>query len=285
MRKLAQALREVLIWLKKEIEKFNPESAWLEAELLIAFVLNKERAFIYTIDFLEEEKIEEIKRLLDLRKKGIPLNYIIKKKEFYNTEFFIEKGVLIPRNETEILIEVAKDSILREGYYRVAEVGVGSGNISITLAKEFENIKIYACDISPKAIKIARFNAEINKVSDKIEFFYGPFIYPLIYRNIDFEILLSNPPYVASYEFPFLQKEVKREPWEALYGGWDGCEFYRTLFKILKDKGKKFVAILEISPFIYKKVLNIVKRFFNNVIVESFEDSLGYKRVLRVVWQ
>lgn len=284
LKKLAQPLREVLVWLNKEIKEINPESAWLEAELLVAFVLNKDRAFIYTIDFLTDEEIERLKKLLDLRKKRIPLNYIIEKKQFYDIELFVEKGVLIPRAETEILIEVTKDTILKEGYKKIVEIGVGSGNISITLAKEFEDIKIYACDISPEAIKVAGFNAKKHGVSDKIEFFFGPLLYPMVHRNVDFELIISNPPYIASWEFPFLQKEIKKEPWEALYGGWDGCEFYRKLFTILKKRGKDFTAILEISPYIYHKVLNILKNFFDSVIIEAFRDYLGHERVIKVIW-
>jgi HemK family putative methylases len=226
-----QALREVLIWLKRELEDIDPDSAYLEAELLISYVLNKDRSFIYTVDFIEEEKIKEIKKLLDLRKKGIPINYILKKKFFYDYEFFTDTGVLIPRNETELLVDVVIDTIKSYSFEKIVDIGVGSGNLAVTLAKKVDKLTIYACDISPNALKIAKINAQKHGVIDRIKFFLGPYLYPIIMRNLQFDLIISNPPYIASWEMPFLQKEVKREPWEALYGGWNGCIFYEDILK------------------------------------------------------
>lgn len=277
-------LNKVLNWLEKELSEIDPETSRLEAELLIAFVLGRERAFIYTVDFLSEEEISKLEYLLNLRKKKVPLPYIIGKKYFYEAELIIRNGVLVPRSETEVLLEVAKSTIKESNIRKIVEIGVGSGNISVSLACEFEHLVIYACDISPLALKIASENAKKYKVFNKIHFFLGPFLYPIIFRQLDFDLIISNPPYIASWEFPFLQEEVKREPWEALYGGWDGCEFYRQIFRVLRGKNSG-IAIFEISPFIFTKVLNIFRRISDNVELKVFNDYLGYNRVIKIAWQ
>jgi release factor glutamine methyltransferase len=278
-----QALREVLIWLKRELEDIDPDSAYLEAELLISYVLNKDRSFIYTVDFIEEEKIKEIKKLLDLRKKGIPINYILKKKFFYDYEFFTDTGVLIPRNETELLVDVVIDTIKSYSFEKIVDIGVGSGNLAVTLAKKVDKLTIYACDISPNALKIAKINAQKHGVIDRIKFFLGPYLYPIIMRNLQFDLIISNPPYIASWEMPFLQKEVKREPWEALYGGWNGCIFYEDIFKELKkmDKG---IFIFEISPFIYNDLVKLINKTFSKIEFYVYKDLSQKSRVIKLIW-
>lgn len=278
-----QALREVLIWLKRELEDIDPDSAYLEAELLISYVLNKDRSFIYTVDFIEEEKIKEIKKLLDLRKKGIPINYILKKKFFYDYEFFTDTGVLIPRNETELLVDVVIDTIKSYSFEKIVDIGVGSGNLAVTLAKKVDKLTIYACDISPNALKIAKINAQKHGVIDRIKFFLGPYLYPITMRNFQFDLIISNPPYIASWEMPFLQKEVKREPWEALYGGWNGCIFYEDIFKELKkmDKG---IFIFEISPFIYNDLVKLISKTFSKIEFYVYKDLSQKNRVIKLIW-
>uniref|UniRef100_A0A7C3ML14 peptide chain release factor N(5)-glutamine methyltransferase n=1 Tax=Dictyoglomus thermophilum TaxID=14 RepID=A0A7C3ML14_DICTH len=278
-----QALREVLFWLKRELEDIDPDSAYLEAELLISYVLNKDRSFIYTVDFIEEEKVKEIKKLLGLRKKGIPISYILKKKFFYDYEFFTDKGVLIPRNETELLVDVTIDTIKSYSSKKIVDIGVGSGNLAVTLAKKIDNLTVYACDISPFALKFAKINAQKYGVIDKIKFFLGPYLHPIIMRNLQFDLILSNPPYIASWEMPFLQKEVKREPWESLYGGWNGCVFYENIIKDLKkmDKG---VFIFEISPFIYDNLVKLIKRTFLKFEFHVYKDLSQKNRVIKLIW-
>uniref|UniRef100_A0A7C3SMY0 Release factor glutamine methyltransferase n=1 Tax=Dictyoglomus turgidum TaxID=513050 RepID=A0A7C3SMY0_9BACT len=278
-----QALREVLIWLKRELEDIDPDSAYLEAELLISYVLNKDRSFIYTVDFIEEEKIKEIKKLLDFRKKGIPINYILKKKFFYDYEFFTDTGVLIPRNETELLVDVVIDTIKSYSFEKIVDIGVGSGNLAVTLAKKVDKLTIYACDISPNALKIAKINAQKHGVIDRIKFFLGPYLYPITMRNLQFDLIISNPPYIASWEMPFLQKEVKREPWEALYGGWNGCIFYEDIFKEFKkmDKG---IFIFEISPFIYNDLVKLINKTFSKIEFYVYKDLSQKNRVIKLIW-
>ncbi len=280
---MGQPLNKVLSWLEKELKDVNPEACRLEAELLIAFVLGRERAFIYTVDYLSEEEIRKLKFFLSLRRKKVPLAYIIGKKYFYDLELIVKRGILVPREETEILVEVVKSTIEKGNIKEIVEVGVGSGNISISIARQFENIKIYACDVSPIALEVAQKNAKKHGVFNRIQFFLGPFIYPVLHRGLSFDLVVSNPPYIASWEVPYLQDEVKKEPWRAFYGGWDGCEFYREFFKLLKDK-KKGMVVLEISPFIYERVLTLLKRSFDNLVVESFKDYLGYNRVIKIKW-
>ncbi|HOJ93219.1 MAG TPA: peptide chain release factor N(5)-glutamine methyltransferase [Dictyoglomaceae bacterium] len=278
-----QPLREVLLWVRKELEDIDKDSAWLESELLVSFVLNKDRADIYTVDYLSHKQILQLKKLVKLRKQRYPLSYILQKKYFYDAEFLVKKGVLVPRDETELIVDVSIDTIKDFSIKKVLDIGTGSGNIAISIVKALPYLEAYACDISPLSLNLAKINAKRNGVYEKIKFLLGPLLYPVYLRNYDFDLIVSNPPYIASREMPFLQEEVKREPWEALYGGWDGCEFYREIFTILKNF-KKGIFIFELSPFIIEKIKFLIEENFMGYRIDLYKDLLGNERVVRLIW-
>ncbi|PMQ01859.1 MAG: protein-(glutamine-N5) methyltransferase, release factor-specific [Dictyoglomus sp. NZ13-RE01] len=276
-------LRDALNKAKKELEKIGCSESYLEAELIIATTLGVGRVDIYKFDYLNEEQEILFYNLLKKRLQGYPIAYIMKKKYFYDLELVVDSNVLIPRPETEVLLEIAFDLIERKSINSVVEIGVGSGNIVIPLARKFPHLNIYACDISPSAIRIAKRNAEKYKVAEKINFYLGPYLYPFFLRKIDFQLIITNPPYVSAREMVFLPQEVKREPWKALYGGFDGCKFYKEIFREMKSLvGGIFLA--EISEFIGKKIENLVKSYFNNFSFEIYKDYFGKDRIVKLEW-
>ncbi|MEN2984089.1 MAG: HemK/PrmC family methyltransferase [Dictyoglomaceae bacterium] len=277
-------LREALLKAKKELEKINSSASHLEAEILLSLALNVERSYIYLFDYLNDEQERKFNYLLKKRLQGIPINYLQKKKYFYDLELEIEEGTFIPRPETELLLEKSIEIIRDRNINSLVEIGIGSGNIIIPLALRFPNLKIFGCDISSKALKITMKNAKKYGVHDKIELFLGPFLFPIFLRNISVDLVISNPPYISSMEMFLLQKEVKKEPWDALYGGFDGCNFYRELFKEIKTLDK-IIMILEISPFILNRLLEILNLFFKNFSFEVYRDYSDKARILKIECQ
>jgi len=263
----------------EEFKKNKIEFPKLEIEILISYLLGIERYKIYT------EKIEVCKnfvneffKLVEKRKKGIPIQYITKKINFFDSEFKIEKGVFIPRPETEILVEKTIQ-IYKENFYpkkiKILDIGTGCGNIAICLAKNIENCYVVGTDISKKAIKLAKENAILNKVENKIEFRYSN-----IFSDIDgiFEIIVSNPPYVSEIEYEKLSKEVKNEPKKALIAGKDGLK----IIKKILDNATHFIKkdgflIMEIGKGQKEKIEKMVLKGIE--IFDFLNDYSGIERV------
>ena len=209
-----------------------------EAEILLSYFLKKDRVYIFT--HYEEEIDPKILpyyiKAVKKRKEYFPLEYILKKVSFYSQEFYIEEGVLIPRPETEILIDKILENVDKNQSYNIAEIGIGSGVVSIILAQKLKNSRFFATDISKKAIKVANKNIQKFNLQNKI-FIRECSYLECVDEKID--IIVSNPPYIAkNYK---LDKNVTYEPKEALYGGERGDE---TLKKIIDLSIKKDVSLL-----------------------------------------
>jgi release factor glutamine methyltransferase len=273
---------EILTLLKigAEILKENKiESSQLEVEILLSFLLGIEGYKIYT-EKIEVDKnfVNRFLKLIEKRKKGIPIQYITKKVNFFDSEFKIEKGVFIPRPETEILVEKTIQ-IYKENFYpkkvKILDIGTGCGNMAICLAKNIENCYVVGTDISKKAVKLAEENAILNNVENKVEFRYSN-----IFSDIDgiFEIIVSNPPYVSETEYEKLSKEVKNEPKKALIAGKDGLKIIK---KILDDVSnflkKNGFLIMEIGKGQKGK---IERMNLKGIEISGFlDDYSGIKRV------
>lgn len=213
-----------------------------------------------------------------------PVQYIIGKTEFCGLEFLVNEDVLIPRPETEMLVESTL-GILKEGRRAGDELSIldlctGSGNIAIALTKNLHDCKIVASDISKNALLTARRNAAMNGVSEDINFVESD-----LFRNIEgrFDIIVSNPPYIARHEFPELQQEVLKEPRIALDGGEDGLDFYRRIITDapghLKDNG---YLIVEIGYGQLRSIENIIRGVTGMKPVEVKKDFNGIDRVVVV---
>lgn len=209
----------------------------LEAEILLSEALKKERLWLHMY-YYEEVEATAFMRMLALRKNHIPIEYIIKKAGFYSQEFLVDEGVLIPRPETELLVDIASEKIGREGHRNIVEIGTGSGIISVVLAQKHPNLYITATDINEKAIALAKKNARKFSVDNRIQFVHTSFM-----EGIDgeFGMLVSNPPYIAD-DFQ-LEKHLESEPRNALFGGEKGDEIIKTILDIALERGIPTVAM------------------------------------------
>jgi release factor glutamine methyltransferase len=208
----------------------------LDAEVLLAHALRISRAGLYSR--LHEPPpagtVDAFSKLLRRRARHEPLHYITGVREFWSLEFTVDPQVLIPRPETEVVVETAlqlfSQSAIRNRQSVILDVGTGSGCIAITLAKELPQAEVWAADISPDALRIARENARHHSVAARIRFLQGDLFLPVAEKRGSFDLIIANPPYVAQSELATLQPEVRDwEPPLALDGGLDGLDFYRRL--------------------------------------------------------
>ncbi|MBT1279103.1 peptide chain release factor N(5)-glutamine methyltransferase [Thermoanaerobacter sp. CM-CNRG TB177] len=213
----------------------------LEAELLLAhcFKINRTALFLRREEEISKEQLERFLEFVNMRKSHIPYQYIVKKQYFMGLEFFVDENVLIPRPETEILVEEALKRLKRGDV--VLDIGTGSGAIAVSIAKYFPDCTVYAVDISKKAIEIAKHNAKKQGVLDRI-FFIESDLFCNLPPNLKFDFIVSNPPYIKKREIELLQEEVKKEPIVALDGGEDGLFFYKKIIReapfYIKSGGK-----------------------------------------------
>ncbi|QIV78859.1 peptide chain release factor N(5)-glutamine methyltransferase [Fervidobacterium pennivorans subsp. carthaginiensis] len=222
-----------------------------EALLLIGKAIGKKKEYViaHFYDECPEEFLGTIIALFEKRLTGYPLQYIIGEVEFYGRMFYVEEGVLIPRWETEGLVDLSLEYIRKYKLRKVLDIGVGSGVIAISIALECASdkelsalgVEVLGTDVNEKAIALARKNA--MRYSIKCDFRLGEFAEPFRNDWDSIDMIVSNPPYVR--KDVTLQKELEFEPQEALFGGEDGLEFYREFFKRYDTSGK--IVIMEIG--------------------------------------
>jgi len=213
-------------------EKHSVESARLTIELLLAHLLNKKRLDLY-LEFereLEENALRELREMVKRRVAGEPIQYIIGVAEFCGWKFAVDRRVLIPRPETELLVE----AVFSRNPRVIVDVGTGSGCIAISLAKKLASCEIHALDASRDALEVARRNASLHKVEKSIRFFPSDLL-AVLSDSFRADAVVSNPPYIAVGEVAKLPKEVRDfEPVQALVAGEDGLEIIRRLVKDAK---------------------------------------------------
>lgn len=227
---------------------------------------------------LPPEIEREYLRLILKRKRGFPLQYIVGKTEFWSTELKVRRGVFIPRPETELIVEKIVEFAKGKSFL-IADIGTGCGNIAIALSKELLESKIYATDISLRAIKLAKENARINGVEERIIFLRGDLFEPLKDLKKSFDIICSNPPYIPEKDRKNLPREVVEfEPEKALFSGKDGLDFLRRFVKtaplFLKEKGRVYV---EFGDGMEKEVLFLFRDWSG---VEVYKDLHQKPRVI-----
>ena len=220
---IKQAITKGMIMLKSN----NVESPKLKARLLLQYVLDKPRQYIIVYDNKEIDKQQQWQYFVNIEKltKGIPLQHITHRQEFMKMDFFVDENVLIPRPDTEILVEEVIKIAQKYNSPRILDLCTGSGAIAISLKKFVPNADITAVDISEKALEIAQKNAK--KLETKINFLKSDLFDKL--DNKKFDIIVSNPPYIRKDVIKTLTKEVQKEPKIALDGGYDGLDFYRKI--------------------------------------------------------
>lgn len=256
----------------------------LDAEVILSHVLNKDRIYIYLNRDMEldEKTTKEFFRLIKRRKNGEPIQYIVGKQEFMSMDFMVTPGVLIPRGDTEVLVEETLKNMEGMKDPKVVDVGCGSGAISVSIAKYRPDAEVYALDIMDTPLKVTRINAEKNGVLDKVHIIKSDMLKSLdksLFNSID--VMISNPPYIKDDVIPTLMREVKDfEPYPALSGGEDGLFFYREITKqsmnFIKQGG---LIAYEIGYDQGEDVKSILKENgFENI--NCIKDLAGYDRVV-----
>lgn len=283
-------LQQTLLQAIKQLRTNCVPSAQLDAEVLLSLILKKPKAFLYSHPEykLTESQTEKFKKLISQRIKNKPIAYLTKHKEFFGLDFYVDENVLIPRPETEILVEeVLKESkkLQATSYIpTILDIGTGSGCIAIALKKFLPKAKIIAVDISEKALKVAKFNAKKHKV--KIQLIKGDLLKPFLggtrqapacrFRP---DIIVANLPYLTPLQLE--EKTIQSEPKKAIFGGHDGLKYFRRLFGqigLLKFKPKEI--FLEIDPNQRKKLIALAQIYFENAKIEIKKDLAGWERVM-----
>ena len=248
----------------------------IDSELLLSKVLNKNREYMFLnhTETLNNELLQKFKVLLSRRKKKEPLAYILNHKEFWKYSFYIDKNVLIPRPDTEILIEEILKLYHEDRNLSVLDIGTGSGCIIISLLKDRLRFNGTAIDISKKAINIAKYNAKMHQLTHRIKFYK---------TSVDnffkgkYDLIVSNPPYINKLSLKYLDKDILGyEPIQALEGGLDGFNVFNKIIKmssILLKKGGKLV--LEIAYNQRNKIVELLqqKGFVINKIIKDYAKN------------
>ena len=276
-----KTVSQILLEAKKSLKQSGAVSYALDAELLLMKVLNFTKTELFTKDtvFLTKEEQENYEFLIEERKKGVPVQYLLGECEFMGLPFYVNESVLIPRPDTEILIETVLEYHKKKGFQKVLDIGTGTGCIAVSIA-HYTNMQVYAVDISENALKTAQKNAQKNHVM--IEFIKSNLFLSFsesFYHT--FDIIVSNPPYICTEEIETLMTEVKDfEPRLALDGGKDGLFFYREIVeqsrKFLKEDGYLF---FEIGCEQAEQVKNIME-LSGFEEIEIKKDLAGLDRVI-----
>ena len=274
---IKELLNQAVIMLKNE----NIDAPKNKARMLLQATLKKSREYLMIYDNKEVENIDRDRYIKNVKRLilGEPLQYITGIQEFMKLNFLVTKDVLIPRPDTEILVEEVIRKAENIPNPVILDLCTGSGAIAVSLAKYIKNVYICAVDISSKALEIAKYNAELNGVKNNIEFIESNLFDKIKERK--FDIIVSNPPYIETETIKTLSKEVQSEPKIALDGGKDGLDFYRKI----ADSGSKYLnrqgyICLEIGynqRIAVRQILENKKRYVN---INCIKDLCGNDRVI-----
>lgn len=265
---------EVLKYAYDILKKENIDTYMLDAQLLLQKVLKKDKLFIILNrnETLSKDEEEEFLKLINLRKDKMPVKYILGECEFMGLNFYVKEGVLIPRADTEILVEEVIKEIKENNYNRICDVCCGSGAIGVSIGKYIENSTVDCYDISDIAIEVTGKNIERFSLKDRVTVEKSDLLTVAIKQNKKFDVIVSNPPYIKEEVIPTLMEDVKDyEPYIALCGGIDGLDFYRKItnqsleilendgllaFEIGYDQGEAVKELLIENGFIDVRVIN-----------------------------
>ena len=225
-------ISEALKYAENELKKVSDE-ALNEAKIMVAYLLDTEPARLSFVD--KKVSLKELGKIINRRKKGEPLQYILGKWWFYDSEFYVGKGVLIPRQDTETLVDTALELMGTKENLAAADLCAGTGAIGISIALKRPNAKVLAVEKYSKAFKFLEKNIELNGAKN-----VTPIKADVLKKAFGlYDIIVSNPPYITKTDMLSLSKEVKKEPKTALFGGDDGLYFYKTITKVWKSSLKK----------------------------------------------
>lgn len=283
------SIDEALVW--ATLQLIYSKTPILDAEVLLCHLLKKDKAWLYTHQFviLTRDRARKYQSLIFRRKKGEPVAYLTRQQEFYGLNFYVNKNVLIPRTETELLVEEVlkflESGIMNQELGKktlsILDVGTGSGNIIISLivnSKQLTvNSKYYASDVSNQTLKVARKNAQKHKV--QINFIKSD-LFQNIAKNLKFDLIVANLPYLDP---KWINSNLKYEPKKALDGGKNGLKIIKQFLIQAKNYLAKNGAILfEIDPRQAKLTKKLVKNIFPKKKIKIDKDLTGLNRIVIV---
>nr|AAR37631.1 modification methylase, HemK family [uncultured marine bacterium 438] len=251
----------------------NPQ---LDSEILLSNSIkrDKKHVILNPKEVLNSEQLGKFKSLIERRKKGEPIAYLINKKEFWKDEFFVNKDVLIPRPDSELIIEQVLKIYSKDDQLQILDIGTGSGCILLSILKERSNFYGTGIDISKKSIDVSKFNAKQLNLTNRVKFFHSSVDN---FNNGKYDIIVSNPPYIEQLCLKYLEKDVVNfEPKLALSGGFDGFSKIRKVINktsnLIKKNGK---FILEIGFNQKNKVIKILKEegFYVNKAIKDYGNN------------
>jgi len=258
------------------LKQSNIPNPQLDSEILLSNSIKRDKKHIILNpkEILCSKQTETFKKLIERRKKGEPVAYLINQKEFWNDEFFVNENVLIPRPDTELIIEQVLKIYLKDSQLQVLDIGTGSGCIILSILKERLNFYGTGIDISKKSINVSKLNAKQLNLTNRVKFFHSSVDN---FRIGKYDLIVSNPPYIELFNLKYLEKDVINfEPKLALSGGFDGFSKIRKVInkaKILIKKNGKF--ILEIGFNQKNKVNKILKEegFYINKAIKDYGNN------------
>ncbi len=274
-------IRNVLDKAKKFLAPVS-DSASLEAQLLLAHVLGVERAYLFAHPEqpIRPEARHQFAALVERVASGEPLAYLLGRRAFFDRDIVVTPAVLIPRPETEMLVEAALAFTPTGREVTIVDVGTGSGALAVIVTAHRPLARVYAVDISPQALAVARENAEANRVN--IEFLQGDLLQPLIDREIKVDLLMANLPYIATPDLPELAV-TRFEPTLALDGGMDGLDLVRRLLEQAPSVcNPGALILLEIGSEQGAAALELARVAFPGAEAKVLPDYAGHDRMVRL---
>lgn len=269
--------------LKSARTRFAPisDSPMLDAHVMLGAVLDKDRAFLiaHPEHSLTDEQAAQFEHWVERHAAGEPVAYLLGRRGFYDLDLIVTPDVLIPRPETELLLEQALAFTGLHSTATAVDIGTGSGALSVTLAVHAPQAQVYAVDISDKALAVAKKNARLHGVETRIGWFQGDLLLPLIENHIQADLIMANLPYIPSAEVPELAVS-QYEPTLALDGGEDGLRLVERLLEQLPQVVKPGAMILlEIGAVQGKEALTLARRWGT---AECLQDYAGLDRIIKL---
>ena len=281
----------LLTWTTDYLKSHGSESPRLDAEVLLAHARSCERIMLYTaFDQVVDEQVRgKFRELVKRRAEGVPVAYLVGKREFYSLSFHVTPDVLVPRPETEFVVVAALDALKGSGFgvqgsgpAVVADVGTGSGAIAVAVAKHAAGVRVVAIDISAAALAVAKENAAMHGVAERMEFVEGDLLSSLA-ADPTFAVIASNPPYIGESEIGTLSPSViQHEPRGALIAGPTGTE---VIERLIPQAAERLLAggwlILEVSPLIASRVVELFAADGRFTPATVGKDLAGLARVVQ----
>ncbi|MDA9604641.1 peptide chain release factor N(5)-glutamine methyltransferase [Candidatus Pelagibacter sp.] len=269
-------IKNVLNEGKNVLQKYKISNPLLDSEILLSKSINRDKKYIIlnSKEYLDSKQLNLFMSLIDRRKKGEPIAYLINTKEFWKEKFYVNKDVLIPRPDTELIVEQVLKIYSKNSQIQVLDIGTGSGCILLSILKERPNFYGSGIDISKKSVNVSKFNANKLGLTNRTRFIHSGIDN---FRNGKYDLIVSNPPYIDLFNLKYLEKDVVNfEPKLALNGGFDGFSKIRKVINkasnLIKKNGK---FILEIGFDQKNKVKEILQKegFYINKSLKDYGNN------------